>query len=131
MKKINLKKINHYLVDYRSCPSGLGILVVNSEENSKTYLVTDTEVGPKNMEEAKESMNHNYLPDGVIHIPISENFSKIAGQFLGAILASKGVKYVVDSELSWEYPELTAGDFNKWIFTLKNWLKAREIQGVV
>jgi len=135
MNKINLKNEIHYLVDYRSPPSGFGALVVNSEEDrkedSKTYLITSPEVGPEDMEKAKECIKPEYLPDRIIHIPINESFYELADQFLGAILVSKGVKYVVDSELSWEYPELTAGDSNAWIFTLKNWLKAREIKGIM
>ena len=130
MKKINLDE-THYVVDYRSPPSGFGVIIVNLEENSSNHLVTGFDVGPKDMEKARECMHSDYLPDNVIHIPINDNFYELADQLLGAILVSKGVKYVVDSELSYEYPELTAGDSNAWIFTLKNWLEARDIKGII
>ena len=123
---INLQKEIHYVVDYKSCPSSLGSIFLDDVGGSRQLLITDQDVGPKDLTEAKETFNPDHLPDDVIHIPLDNQFWDVVNQTLGAILVSHYVKYVVDSELSYEYPELTDPDAgeNTWIFTIQNWLKS-------
>ena len=131
--QINLQKENHFVVDYRSCPSGIGTIFFSEEQGFKKSLVTDMDCGPKDIAEARETMNPDYLPDYVDYIPLDNEFWKIKEQCLGAILATHRVSYVVDSELAHEHPELTDSDGgqNTWIFTIQNWLKARDIKGIL
>lgn len=130
---INLQKEIHYVVDYRSYPSSLGSIFLDDVGGSRQILITDQDVGPKDLTEAKETFNPDHLPDDVIHIPLDNQFWDVVNQTLGAILVSHYVKYVVDSELAGDYPELIDPDGGKdsRIFTIQNWLKARGIEGIL
>jgi len=128
--KINLSNEIHYVVDYRSCPSSLGSIFLDEVDGHKQLLITDQDVGPKDLTEAKETFNPDHLPDAVIHIPLDNQFWDVANQTLGAILVSHHVAYVVDPELAGEYPELTEDSGNR-IFLIQNWLKARNIEGLL
>ena len=131
--KINLKKEIHYVVDYRSCPNSLGSIFLDEVGGNRRLLISDQDIGPKDIEEAKATFNPDHIPDAVIHIPLDNQFWDVVNQTLGAILVSYHVKYVVDSELASDYPELTDNDGgnNKWIFTIQNWLEARNIKGIL
>ena len=131
--QINLSNEIHYVVDYRSCPSSLGSIFLDDVGAHRQILITDQDVGPKDMAEAKETFNPDHLPDAVIHIPLDNQFWDVVNLTTGAILVSHHVKYVVDSELAYEYPELTDPDGGEktWIFTIQNWLKARDIKGLL
>lgn len=131
--QINLEDEIHYVVDYRSFPLSLGSIFLDKVGGNRQILITDQDVGPKDMAEAKEKFNPDHLPDTVIHIPLDNQFWDVINQTLGAILVSHYVKYVYDSELAYEYPELTDpdGGKNKYIFTIQNWLKARDIKGLL
>ena len=131
--QIDLQKEIHYVVDYRSCPNSLGSIFLDEVGGHRQILITDQDVGPKNIEEARETFNPDHLPDTVIHIPLDNQFWDVVNQTLGAILVSHHVKYVVDSELAYEHPELTDpdGGQNTWIFTNQNWLKVRDIKGIL
>ena len=130
---INLSNEIHYVVDYRSCPSGLGSIFLDEVGGNKQILITDNDCGPKDMAEAKETFNPDSMPDYVDHIPLDNQFWDVVNQCLGAILVSHHVKYVYDTELAGEYPELTDpdGGENKSIFTIQNWLEARGIKGLL
>ena len=130
---INLKNEIYYVVDYRSCLNSLGSIFLDEVGGQRQILITDQDVGPKNMEEARETFYPDNLPDAVIHIPLDNQFWDIVNLTLGAILVSHHVKYVVDSELAYEHPELTDpdGGQNTWIFTIQNWFKARNIKGIL
>ena len=130
--KINLSNEIHYVVDYRTCPSSLGSIFLDEVGGHRRILITDQDVGPKDMAEAMR-YDPDFLPNSVIHIPLDNQFWDVANQCLGAILVSHHVKYVVDSELSYEYPELTdpAGGEKTWIFTIQNWFQARGIKGIL
>lgn len=136
---INLKNEIHYVVDfhircrYNSLLNSLGSIFLDEVGGNRQILITDQDLGPKNMEEAKKVFKPDSLPNDVIHIPLDNQFWDIVNQTLGAILVSHHVKYVVDSELAFEYPELTDpdGGQNTWIFTIQNWLKARDIKGIL
>jgi hypothetical protein len=131
--KINLSNEIRYVVDYRSCPSGLGSIFLDEVGGNKQILITDQDTGPKDMSEAKETFNPDSMPDFVDHIPLDSQFWDIINQCLGAILVSHHVKYVIDSELAYDCPDLTDpdGGDNKTIFTIQNWLKARDIKGIL
>jgi hypothetical protein len=131
--QINLSNEIHFVVDYRSCPSGIGSIFLDDVGGHKQILITDADCGPKDMEAARETFNPDAMPDFVDHIPLGNQFWDVVNQALGAILVSTHVKYVVDTELAYEYPELTDpdGGENKTIFTIQNWLKARDIQGIL
>lgn len=131
--KINLSNEIHYVVDYRSCPSGLGSIFLDEVGGNKQILITDQDTGPKDMTEAKETFNPDSMPDFVDHIPLDSQFWDVVNQTLGAILVSHHVKYVIDSELAYDCPDLTDpdGGDNKTIFTIQNWLKARDIKGIL
>lgn len=128
--QINLSNEIHFVVDYRSCPSGLGTIFFDEEHGSKTSLVTDMDCGPKDMAEARETMNPDYLPDYVDYIPLNNEFWEVREQCLGAILVTHRVAYVIDTELSAEVPDLVT-DKTQSIFLIQNWLKARGIEGIL
>lgn len=127
---IDLNKEIHFVVDYRSCPNGIGTIFFDEEHGSKTSLVTDMDCGPKDLAEAQEVMNPEAMPDYVDYIPLGNEFWKIREQCLGAILATHRVSYVVDSEMAYEFPELVC-DKSQNLFTIQAWLKMRNIQGVL
>ena len=126
-KAEDLNKTNHFVVDYRSCPTGIGTIFL---DNGKRILVTDMESGPKDMEEARSSLNPEHLPDSVIHIPLDSEYYDIADQVLGAILVTHRVVHVVDTELAHDYPELTfVKSLN--LFTSMTWLEGRGVGGLL
>jgi hypothetical protein len=128
--QINLKNEIHYVVDYRSCPSGLGSIFLDEEGGHKQILITDQETGPKDMAAAKETFNPDAMPDYVDHIPLNNEYWDIVNQTLGAILATNRVAYVVDTELALELPDFVA-DETQSIFLIQNWLAARGIKGIL
>jgi hypothetical protein len=128
--QINLENEIHFVVDYRSCPSGIGTIFFDEEHGSKTSLVTDMDCGPKDMAEAKETFKPEAMPDYVDYIPLNNEYWKVREQCLGAILATHRVAYVVDTELAAEVPDFVA-DEKQSIFLIQNWLAARGIKGIL
>ena len=128
--QINLSNEIHFVVDYRSCPSGLGTIFFDEEQGSKKSLVTDMDCGPKDMAEARELINPDYLPDYVDYIPLGNEFHEVREQCLGAILATHRVAYVVDTELAYELPDFVA-DEKQSVFLIQNWFAARGIKGIL
>ena len=128
----NIKLSNeiHFVVDYRSCPSGIGSIFLDEVGGHKQILITDAECGPKDMAAAKETFNPDAMPDFVDHIPLGSQFWDILNQCLGAILVSTHVAYVVDTELAAELPDFVA-DETQSIFLIQNWLAARNIKGIL
>jgi len=127
---INLNKEIHFVVDYRSCPNGIGIIFFDEEQGFKKSLVTDMDCGPKDMAEAREVINPDSLPDYVDHIPLDNEFHHVREQCLGAVLATHRVAYVVDSEMAYEFPELVC-DASQNLFTIQAWFEMRNITGVL
>lgn len=128
--QINLKNEIHYAVDYRTLPSSLGSIFLDEVGGHRQLLITDQDVGPKDMTEAKETFNPDHIPDCVIHIPLDNQFWDVINQVQGAILVSHHVTYVADSELAADYPELVC-DPRQHLFTIQNWFKARGIKGIL
>ena len=121
----NLLNSTYFQIDYRSLPSGIGHI---NYENGDVVLVTESDSGPKDMECARKVIREEYLPSSIDHIPFSMGEYWEAGQAaLEAILETHNVKYVIDSELSYEVEEELVEDMEYHIFTLQNWLKAREV----
>ena len=119
-----LVRSTYFRIDYRSLPSGIGHINCG---DGKVILVTEADCGPRDMEEARKSIHEDYLPDAVLNIPFSMGEHWSAGQeALKAILITHDVKYVIDSELSFEYPDLV-DDKEYYMFSLQNWFKARGI----
>ena len=120
----NLKSSTSFQIDYRSIPSGIGHI---NYEGGDVVLVTEADSGPKDMEGARKVFKEEHLPSSIDHIPFSMGEYWDEGQAaLKAILCTHRVDYVIDSELSFEFPDLVE-DMEYHIFTLKNWLKARGI----
>jgi len=92
MKESDLKTTTWYNPDYRSWPSGIGFI---HKPDGTEILISDSECGPKNMEEAKKEFNPEYLPSAVEHIPgeFWEN-----REMFGNILKKHGVTHVLDYE---------------------------------
>ena len=86
--------------------------------------------GPKDMEEAREIMNDDCLPDYIDHIPLNNEYWEVREQCLGAILATHRVSYVVDTELAHEMPDLVC-DPGQHLFLIQDWLKARNIKDIL
>ena len=131
--QIDLKNEIYFVVDYRSCPSGIGTIILDEVGNHRQILITSNDSGPKDMSEAKETFNQDAMPDYVDHIPLDNQFWDVVNQCLGAILVTHHVKYVVDTELAYEYPEMLDpdGGENTHVFTIQNWLKVRNIKGIL
>jgi len=120
----NLKSCTFFQIDYRSIPSGIGHI---NYESGDVVLVTEADSGPKDMESARKVIKEEYLPSSIDNIPFSMGEHWKAGQLaLQAILKTHDVKYVIDSELSFEFKELVE-DMEYHIFTLENWIIARGI----
>ena len=120
----NLKSCTFFQIDYRSIPSGIGHI---NYESGDVVLVTEADSGPKDMESARKVIKEEYLPSSIDNIPLSMGAHWKAGQLaLQAILKTHDVKYVIDSELSFEFQELVE-DMEYHIFTLENWIIARGI----
>ena len=128
--QINLSNEIHFVIDYRSCPSGIGTIFMDEVESSETYLITDPDCGPKDLAQAQETIRPEAMPNQVIYIPIEDEYWDVRQQCLGAILATHRVAYVVDTELAAEVPDLVA-DKKQSIFLIQNWLKARDIKGIL
>lgn len=92
MRESDLNRTTWYNPDYRSCPSGIGFIHKPSGEE---ILITDSECGPRNMEEAKKQIMVEFLPSAVEHIPgeIWEH-----RKTFGKILRKHGVTHVLDVE---------------------------------
>jgi len=127
---IDLNKEIHFVVDYRSCPSGIGTIFFDEAQGFQQSLVTDMDCGPKDLESAREVIDPEFLPHDVIHIPLDNEFYQIREQCLGAILATHRVSYVVDSEMAYEFPELVC-DASQNLFTIQAWFEMRNITGVL
>ena len=127
---INLSNEIHFVVDYRSCPTGIGTIFFDGEQNFEKALVTDMECGPKDMAEARETINPDAMPHDVIYIPLNNEFWDVREQCLGAILATHRVAYVVDTELAHELPDFVT-DETQSVFLIQNWLAARNIKGIL
>ena len=125
MTNKDLLNSTYFRIDYRSIPSGIGHI---NYESGDVVLVTESDTGPKDMEEARKVFREEYLPSSVDHIPFSTGEHWDAGQLaLEAILKTHDVKYVIDSELSYESGEDLVEDMEYHLFTLENWMKARKI----
>ena len=125
MGRLNLEKTTYFTIDYRSMPSGVGTIFFS---NDRTILVTEADCGPSNMSEAKKIIKPEYLPTEVQHIPISmgENWEE-GNNALGEILHKNDVQYVIDTELAYEFEDLTE-NFDQCAFTIHNWCKIRNIK---
>lgn len=128
--KIDLKYSTHFVIDYRSLPSGIGLIIYPS---GNTVLLTELSCGPKDMNEAKKVIKEEFLPSTVNHIPFKMGTYWREGQAaLEAILKTHDVQYVVDSELA-NQVELEYGntsfvqDSSQNLFTLVNWIKCRSL----
>lgn len=86
----------YYQPDYRSCPSGLGYI---HKPDGTEILVTDTDCGPANMDEAKQDFKPQYLPTAIEHIStdIWED-----PQIFFNILRKHKVQYVIDTEMVYD-----------------------------
>ena len=92
MRESDLKTTTWYNPDYRSCPSGVGYIHKPSGEE---ILITDSECGPRNMEEAKKQIRVEFLPAEVEHL--DGEFWELREEF-GKILRKHGVTHVLDVE---------------------------------
>ena len=128
--KIDLSNEIHYVVDYRSCTNSLGSIFLDKVGGNRQLLITDQDVGPKDMEEARNKIKPEALPDDVIHIPLDCQFWDVVNQTLGAILVSHHVAYVSDPEMVNDYPDLVC-DPRQHLFLIQDWLKARKIEGIL
>ena len=125
MTNKDLLNSTYFRIDYRSIPSGIGHI---NYESGDVVLVTESDSGPKDMEEARKVFKEEYLPSSIDHIPFSMGEHWDEGQLaLEAILKTHDVKYVIDSELSYESGEDLVEDMEYHLFTLENWMKARKI----
>ena len=128
--KIDLEYSTHFVIDYRSLPSGIGTIFYPSGD---TILVTESGSGPKDMEGAKKAIREEHLPSSVDYIPFSMGEHWEAGQAaLEAILKTHNVQYVVDSELAsqvqLEYGNISfVENSSQNLFTLVNWIKCRSL----
>ena len=92
MNKTDLKTTTWYNPDYRSWPSGIGFI---HKPDGTEILISDSECGPKNMDEAKQEIKPEYLPTAVEHIP--GEFWENKTTFFN-ILKKHGVTHIVDHE---------------------------------
>ena len=92
MRESDLHTTTWYNPDYRSWPSGIGFI---HKPDGTEILISDSECGPKNMQEAKKEIKPEFLPTAVEHIP--GEFWKHRKTF-GKILRKHGVTHVLDVE---------------------------------
>ena len=122
--KIDLKYSTHFVIDYRSLPTGIGHI---NYESGDVVLVTEAGTGPQDLAEAKEKIKEEFWPSSVNNIPFHMGEYWEEGQAaLKAILNTHEVEYVIDSELAYERNDLVE-NMDQHIFTLQNWLLARGI----
>ena len=121
---INIKTSTHFVIDYRSLPSGIGHI---NCESGDVVLVTEASCGPQDLAEAKEKIKEEFWPSSVNNIPFDMGEHWEAGQLaLEAILKTHQVEYIIDSELAHDRKDLVT-DYSNHIFTLPNWIEARKI----
>ena len=121
--KIDLEHSTHFVIDYRSPPSGIGTIFYPSGD---TILVTEKDSGPRDMEAAKLMLIESALPSCIDNIPFSMGDHWEAGQLaLEAILKTHNTEHVIDCELAYEREDLVE-DMGNHIFTLNNWIEARK-----
>ena len=89
---MDLSTTTWYNPDYRSAPSGIGFI---HKPDGSEILITDSDCGPKDMEEAKKYFKPEYVPAAVEHLP--GEFWDLRGDFF-EILKKHGVTHVVDYE---------------------------------
>jgi hypothetical protein len=92
MRESDLNTTTWYNPDYRSWPSGVGFIHKPSGEE---VLISDSECGPKNMEEAKKEIREECLPTEVEYL--DGEFWELREEF-GKILRKHGVTHVLDVE---------------------------------
>jgi len=125
MSVIKLDSSTYFVIDYRSCPSGIGTIYFSS---GRSVLVTEGDCGPKDMDEARAVIKEEFLPTEVCSIPFSMGEFWDEGNLeLGKILVRNDVQYVVDSELAYEFEDLVES-FDQRAFTVQNWFKIRGIK---
>ena len=125
MARIKLDSATHFVVDYRSAPSGVGSIFFS---DNRITLVTESDCGPKDLKEAERTIKAEYIPTEVEHIPMSmgENWEE-GNQALGDILKKNDVQYVVDTELAYEFGDYVENMF-QCVFTIYSWCKLRQIK---
>jgi hypothetical protein len=125
MGRLDLGAATHFVVDYRSAPLGVGSIICS---DGRVVLVTEEDCGPKSLREARGVIKAEYMPEEVEHIPLSmgERWEE-GNQMLGDILERRDVKYVVDTELAYEFEDLTE-DINQCVFAFRSWCKIRGIK---
>ena len=89
---MDLSTTTWYNPDYRSFPSGIGFI---HKPCGEEILITDSDCGPKNMEEAREEFKPSHLPAAVEHL--SGEWWDLREDFF-EILKKHGVTHVVDYE---------------------------------
>ena len=92
MKESDLNTTTWYNPDYRSWPSGIGFI---HKPDGTEILITDSDCGPKNMEEAAKEFKPSHLPTAVEHI-VGEFWEN--RKTFGNILKKHGVTHILDSE---------------------------------
>jgi hypothetical protein len=92
MRESDLKTTTWYNPDYRSWPSGIGFIHKPSGEE---ILISDSECGPRNMEEAKKEIKEECLPTEVEYL--DGEFWELREEFF-EILRKHGVTHVLDVE---------------------------------
>ena len=125
MSEIKLDSATYFVVDYRSAPSGVGMICFSS---GRSVLVTEGDCGPKDMDEARDMIKEEFLPSEVCCIPFSMGEYWDEGNLeLGKILVKNDVQYVVDSELAYEFEDLVE-NIDQCVFALESWFKIRGIK---
>ena len=92
MRESDLHTTTWYNPDYRSWPSGIGFIHKPSGEE---ILISDSECGPRNMEEAKKEIRVECLPTEVEYL--DGEIWELRKEF-GDILRKHGVTHVLDVE---------------------------------
>ena len=116
-----MEQSNYFSVDYRSCPSGIGMI---NFTNKDTMLITEVDCGPKDMEQAKLCIKEEYLPTDIVHIPLEGGIHyKLVHQVLYQLLRDNDVHYVYDTEFAYEVCDRDVNDDNSPIFELEDWIE--------
>lgn len=125
MGAIKLDSSTYFVIDYRSAPSGVGTIYFSS---GRSILVTEGDCGPRDMDEARDKIEEEFLPSEVCSIPFSMGECWDEGNLeLGKILVENDVQYVVDSELAYEFEDLVE-NIDQCVFTIESWFKIRGIK---